>query len=401
MRFAARKYRKILQAVEKSQRLFRQFESGTLRVPLFSYLGGGRHIYWFAGCACLRRACSLSSSQGELEGQSPPSNRIKCRTKPCSARRAWRKRVFSWRFAARKYRHYCRLSRKASGFFDSLKAAPPGAAFSYLGGGRHIYWFAGCACLRRACSLSSSQGELEGQSPPRIGSNAALSLALQGVRGAKRVFSCASRHENTGILQAVEKSQRLFRQPESGTSGCRFFRTLAAAGTYTGLQAVPASAVRAVFPPHRGSSRGQSPPRIGSNAALSLALQGVRGAKRVFSCRFAARKYRHYCRLSRKASGFFDSLKAAPSGCRFFRTLAAAGTYTGLQAVPASAVRAVFPPHRGSSRGQSPPRIGSNAALSLALQGVRGAKRVFRASRHENTGIIAGCREKPAAFSTA
>ena len=29
----------------------------------------------------------------------------------------------------------------------------------------------------------------------------------------------------------------------------------------------------------RGSSRGQSPPRIESNAALSLALQGVRGAK--------------------------------------------------------------------------------------------------------------------------
>ena len=70
--------------------------------------------------------------------------------------------------------------------------------------------------------------------------------------------------------------------------------------------------MRAVFPPHRGSSRGRSPPRIGSNAALSLALQGVRGAKRVFSCRFAARKYRHYCRLSRKASGFFDSLQDTP-----------------------------------------------------------------------------------------
>ena len=75
-------------------------------------------------------------------------------------------------------------------------------------------------------------------------------------------------------------------------------------------------AVRAVFPPHRGRSRGQSPPRIGSNAALSLALQGVRGAKRVFSCRFAARKYRHYCRLSRKASGFFDRLEKSQ---RLFR----------------------------------------------------------------------------------
>ena len=35
------------------------------------------------------RACSLSSSQGELEGAKPASNRIKCRAKPCSARRAW------------------------------------------------------------------------------------------------------------------------------------------------------------------------------------------------------------------------------------------------------------------------------------------------------------------------
>ena len=46
----------------------------------------------------------------------------------------------------------------------------------------------------------------------------------------------------------------------------------------------------AVLPHYRGSSRGQSPPRIGSNAALSLAMQGVRGAKRIFLCRFAARK---------------------------------------------------------------------------------------------------------------
>ena len=35
------------------------------------------------------RACSLSSSQGELEGAKPASNRIKCRAKPCYARRAW------------------------------------------------------------------------------------------------------------------------------------------------------------------------------------------------------------------------------------------------------------------------------------------------------------------------
>ena len=45
------------------------------------------------------------------------------------------------------------------------------------------------------------------------------------------------------------------------------------------------------------------------------------------------------------------------------------------------AARAVFLPRRGSSRGQSPPRIGSNAALSLALQGVRGANQNLRLSR--------------------
>ena len=40
----------------------------------------------------------------------------------------------------------------------------------------------------------------------------------------------------------------------------------------------------------RGSSRGQSPPRIESNVEQSLALQGVRGAKRLFLCRKAAQK---------------------------------------------------------------------------------------------------------------
>ena len=33
--------------------------------------------------------CSPSALQGELEGAKPASNRIKCRAKPCSARRAW------------------------------------------------------------------------------------------------------------------------------------------------------------------------------------------------------------------------------------------------------------------------------------------------------------------------
>ena len=33
--------------------------------------------------------CNPSALQGELEGAKPASNRIKCRAKPCSARRAW------------------------------------------------------------------------------------------------------------------------------------------------------------------------------------------------------------------------------------------------------------------------------------------------------------------------
>lgn len=36
-----------------------------------------------------RRAYILPSSQGELEGAKSASNGIKCRTKPCAARRAW------------------------------------------------------------------------------------------------------------------------------------------------------------------------------------------------------------------------------------------------------------------------------------------------------------------------
>ena len=39
-----------------------------------------------------------------------------------------------------------------------------------------------------------------------------------------------------------------------------------------------------------GARGGRSPPRMGSNVAQSLALQGVRGAKRLFSCRRAAQK---------------------------------------------------------------------------------------------------------------
>ena len=62
--------------------------------------------------------------------------------------------------------------------------------------------------------LPHYRGSSRGQSPPRIGSNAALSLALQGVRGAiASIFVPLRGTKITALLQAVEKSQRLFRQP--------------------------------------------------------------------------------------------------------------------------------------------------------------------------------------------
>ena len=53
----------------------------------FDYVSPGRAS--FLRIDKPRRTCNLSSSQGELEGAKPASNRIKCRAKPCSTRRAW------------------------------------------------------------------------------------------------------------------------------------------------------------------------------------------------------------------------------------------------------------------------------------------------------------------------
>ena len=80
---------------------------------------------------------SGSFTQGELEGAKPASNRIKCRAKPCLARRAWSTpRVLASRREATifvpqggtKITTFFQAVEKASGFFDSLKkeGPPPG-----------------------------------------------------------------------------------------------------------------------------------------------------------------------------------------------------------------------------------------------------------------------------------
>ena len=71
-----------------------------------------------------------SFTQGELEGAKPASNRIKCRAKPCLARRAWSTpRVLALRREATifvpqggtKITTLFQAVEKAGGFFDSLK----------------------------------------------------------------------------------------------------------------------------------------------------------------------------------------------------------------------------------------------------------------------------------------
>ena len=73
---------------------------------------------------------SSSSTQGELEGAKPASNQIKCRAKPCPARRAWSTpRVLALRREATifvpqggtKITTLFQAVEKAGGFFDSLK----------------------------------------------------------------------------------------------------------------------------------------------------------------------------------------------------------------------------------------------------------------------------------------
>ena len=76
-------------------------------------------------------AASSSFAQGELEGAKPASNQIKCRAKPCLARRAWSTpRVLASRREATifvpqggtKITTLFQAVERAKGFFDSLRA---------------------------------------------------------------------------------------------------------------------------------------------------------------------------------------------------------------------------------------------------------------------------------------
>ena len=62
-----------------------------------------------------------SFTQGELEGAKPASNQIKCRAKPCLARRAWSEATIFVPQGGTKITTLFQAVEKAGGFFDSLK----------------------------------------------------------------------------------------------------------------------------------------------------------------------------------------------------------------------------------------------------------------------------------------
>ena len=64
-----------------------------------------------------------SCTQGELEGAKPASNKIKCRAKPCIARRAWSEATIFVPQGGTKITTLLQAVEKAKGFFDSLRAA--------------------------------------------------------------------------------------------------------------------------------------------------------------------------------------------------------------------------------------------------------------------------------------
>ena len=70
---------------------------------------------------------SGSFTQGELEGAKPASNQIKCRAKPCLARRAWSEATIFVPQGGTKITTLFQAVEKAGGFFDSLRN---GAAFA-------------------------------------------------------------------------------------------------------------------------------------------------------------------------------------------------------------------------------------------------------------------------------
>ena len=70
-----------------------------------------------------------SFTQGELEGAKPASNRIKCRAKPCLARRAWSEATIFVPQGGTKITTLFQVVERAEGSFDSLKRRPFGRRF--------------------------------------------------------------------------------------------------------------------------------------------------------------------------------------------------------------------------------------------------------------------------------
>ena len=70
---------------------------------------------------------SSSSTQGELEGAKPASNKIKCRAKPCLARRAWSEATIFVPQGGTKITTLFQAVEKAGGFFRQPERAamPP------------------------------------------------------------------------------------------------------------------------------------------------------------------------------------------------------------------------------------------------------------------------------------
>ena len=70
-------------------------------------------------------AASSSFTRGELEGAKPASNQIKCRAKPCLARRAWSEATIFVPQGGTKITTLFQAVERAKGFFDSLSGAVP------------------------------------------------------------------------------------------------------------------------------------------------------------------------------------------------------------------------------------------------------------------------------------
>ncbi len=80
---------------------------------------------------------SSSSTQGELEGAKPASNQIKCRAKPCLARRAWSEATIFVPQGGTKITTLFQAAEKAGGFFGSLRNSAAKAA-PFLGFPRYL-----------------------------------------------------------------------------------------------------------------------------------------------------------------------------------------------------------------------------------------------------------------------